>query len=71
MTSKRLKWTPIECSSCDGKGIVSSYTADGSDFNGPDECRDCNGSGRIWRSPKGALAAYPGGPFRGSDRKSA
>lgn len=61
------KWTQRRCDSCGGHGQVSSYTIDGGDFNGADECRDCNGSGVIWRSPKGSLAQYPGGPFIGRD----
>lgn len=60
-------WTQIQCSSCDGHGLASSYG--GGDFLGADECCDCNGSGYIWRSPKGALAQWPGGPFVGRESK--
>ena len=56
-------WEKIKCHSCDGHGLVSSHT--GGNLDGPDECRTCWGSGSIWRSPKGALAKYPGGPFVG------
>jgi len=63
-------WTRIACDSCSGHGQVSSYTFGGGDFNGPDECRDCGGSGHIWRSRKGALAQYPGGPFVGREKVS-
>lgn len=60
-------WTRIICSGCGGHGVVSDY-GDGEDFYGPKDCDDCLGSGFIWRSPKGYLAAYPGGPFRGREK---
>jgi hypothetical protein len=41
----------------------------GEDFYGEKECRDCNGTGNLFRSPKGALAKYPGGPFVGREGK--
>jgi hypothetical protein len=58
-------WRQIRCFDCGGHGLVSGYTADGSDFTGAEECRTCTGSGFLWVSPKGALAQYPGGPFLG------
>ena len=64
MTNTRT-WRQIKCADCSGHGLVSSYTADGSDFTGADECRACAGSGSVWVSAKGTLALYPGGPFRG------
>lgn len=64
-------WTQIKCFDCDGHGQVSSYTCDGMDFNGPEECYSCNGSGLIYRSPKGSFAQWPGGPFIGRERKAA
>jgi len=60
-------WTKVQCWNCGGHGLVSSYTADGSDFLGADECDTCCGSGRIFRSPRGALARWPGGPFVGRE----
>lgn len=30
-----------------------------------DDCPNCKGSGLMWISPKGRIADYPGGPFRG------
>ena len=62
----KKKWRTIECLSCSGKGIVSSYTTSGSDFLGPKECNDCGGAGQCWISPNGRYADYPGGKFRGS-----
>lgn len=60
-------WKQIECHDCNGHGQVSNYCCGGMDFNGPEECHTCNGSGLIWKSPKGALAQYPGGPFVGRE----
>ena len=57
-------WKPIRCSSCNGLGVVAVYSA--YDFEGPGECRECGGAGQIWISPKGHLAQYPGGRWRGS-----
>jgi len=54
-----LDWKYIERYSCDGFGVVDGYDA------GPLECKVCGGLGHLWRSPKGRLADYPGGPFRG------
>jgi hypothetical protein len=33
--------------------------------DGPDECRDCNGSGTVWIRPKGHCFEYPGGKALG------
>lgn len=66
-----MNWHKIKCGTCDGHGMVSKYTYDGSDFEGPEECGDCWGQGSIWISPKGRLALYPGGPFLGSVQKKA
>jgi len=59
------KWTEIKCHDCEGHGQRSSYTIDGGDFMGADECGTCNGSGRIFQSAGGVLAQWPGGPFVG------
>lgn len=59
------KWTETKCGLCGGHGQCSSYTINGGDFLGADECRGCNGSGRIFVSEKGAMAQWPGGPFIG------
>lgn len=48
-------WTEIQCSDCGGHGQICDY-GNGEDFYGAKECRICNGSGRIFKSPKGALA---------------
>jgi DnaJ-class molecular chaperone len=57
-------WRHMACYSCGGHGQVSDYGA-GYDFYGPKECSDCGGSGTLSVTDKGAIAAYPGGPFRG------
>ena len=57
-------WTAETCWNCGGHGVVSVYSHN--DFEGAGECGTCGGSGQLWRSPKGRLAMYPGGPFRGS-----
>jgi DnaJ-class molecular chaperone len=55
-------WTMVQCHSCDGHGMVADYGC-GEDFYGPEECRTCNGSGNIWKTPKGRYAEYPGGRY--------
>ncbi len=59
-------WHKVRCGSCGGYGVVSTYTFGGDDFLGPGERESCGGSGLIWISPKGRIADYPGGSFRGS-----
>lgn len=61
----RTKWKEQSCGLCGGHGQRSGYSIDGGDFLGADECRDCNGSGRIFVSDKGVVAQWPGGPFIG------
>jgi hypothetical protein len=56
-------WRRERCCSCDGHGLVSSYTTDGSDFLGAEECRHCTGTGTHWRTPRRRYVLYPGGPF--------
>lgn len=65
----KSKWKKLKCDNCDGHGQRSTYTIDGGDFQGADECKTCGGSGTIWRSPQGSLAQYPGGPFVGKESK--
>lgn len=60
-----LAWKRITCHNCEGHGQVANYGSFGLDFEGPEECNSCEGSGSIWQSPKGRLAKYPGGPFIG------
>lgn len=62
------KWKRLQCDKCDGKGIVAGCY--GSEPT-PEECRSCNGSGTIWKSPKGSIAQYPGGPFLGRITRNA
>jgi len=59
-------WTQIRCGHCGGHGLRADY-GNGEDFYGPKSCDECNESGFLWRSAKGVLALYPGGPFRGRD----
>ncbi len=55
-------WEAIECSCCNGFLWGRDY---------PCECTKCEGSGRLWKHKKsGAIALYPGGPFRGRLLKS-
>jgi len=57
-------WSTDRCHDCGGHGLVSDY-GDGEDFYGAKECKTCGGKGYLFVSPKGKLAEYPGGPFRG------
>lgn len=58
-----MKYREIKCSSCSGKGIVSKYSM--TDFEGPDECNDCFGSGNQIIYENGTIAKYYGGPLCG------
>ncbi len=62
--SKYKNWIFEQCTICLGYGIVGDY-GKGDDFYGDIECSSCRGKGHIWISPKGRIADYPGGPFRG------
>jgi hypothetical protein len=53
------KWRTTKCPNCSGCGLVDGFDA------GPDECRDCGGSGRLWIRPSGHCFLYPGGPAAG------
>lgn len=48
----------VDCGCCNGLAWGGEY---------PRECRDCKGSGLLYRYPSGALALYRGGPFAGQD----
>jgi hypothetical protein len=63
-TALASQWGRIKCDMCGGHGVVSDFGL-GYDFDGPKECKECWGSGHLWRSPNNRLAVYPGGPFRG------
>lgn len=52
----------VQCHNCGGHGLVSDYGM-GDDFYGAKKCKTCNGSGSIWRTPKGRYVEYPGGKF--------
>lgn len=49
-------WSREPCYDCNGgmRGVEL-----------PEECSTCNGTGYLWRTPKGRLKAWPGGPFLG------
>jgi len=49
-------WKHETCGCC-----VNGVRAD--DTGGPAECRNCNGTGNVWITPKGRYVEYPGGRF--------
>jgi len=54
-------WEEIDCGCCAGIQWGGEY---------PRECINCEGNGMLFRHIKsGALALYPGGPFKGKDPK--
>lgn len=57
------KWRVIGCGTCRGYGTVSVYSA--TDFEGPGDCPECDGTGAVWLRPTGHAFAYPGGPAKG------
>lgn len=60
------KFTRMLCFRCSGHGIVSRYSHN--DFEGPEECSICNGSGYIIKyKVSGVFAKYPGGSFLGKE----
>jgi hypothetical protein len=54
-------WRREPCCDCGGHGLVSVYSSE--DFLGAGECRTCNGTGAIWKTPHGRLRNKPGGAF--------
>lgn len=38
----------MRCLDCDGYGIVADYGLFGDDFYGDKECKECEGTGRIY-----------------------
>ncbi len=58
--AKERGWREERCSSCHFGLRASRNMHDMS----PEECPHCN-QGYVWVSPKGRIADYPGGPFRG------
>lgn len=63
------KWRTIRCSNCGGQGMVCIYSYE--DFDGAEDCLQCNGSGQIFIRPSGHLFLYPGGKAIGRDTKEA
>lgn len=60
-------WTTVACPRCGGAGFKNGPSMHSEDhYDGP-ECDCCRGFGELWRSAKGVLADYPGGPFRGRE----
>lgn len=53
------KWRIISCPCCTN-GMYWSYT-----YDEPADCRNCEGSGRLYIRPTGHLFQYPGGPAAG------
>lgn len=51
------------------EGVVDCGCCNGLEWGGeyPRECRDCGGTGVLYRYASGRLALYRGGPFCGSD----
>lgn len=60
----KLSGKHISCARCDGAGYRTVWSFG---VKEPDECPDCGGSGRNWQYPRGAIAAYYGGPFIGRE----
>jgi len=54
-------WELIDCGCCAGLAWGTEE---------PTECSRCTGNGILWRHiESGVLAEYPGGKFRGHDKK--
>jgi hypothetical protein len=54
-------WDELDCGCCGGIQWSGDY---------PKECDRCGGGGTLFRHRKsGALADYPGGPFRGKETR--
>ena len=51
------EWRIVSCGCCAGLEWGGEY---------PRECRRCWGNGRVFVTPSGRAAIYPGGPFVGS-----
>ena len=62
---KTGKWKT--CFNCNGAGQVSTFSGSGADFDfdGPGECRTCDGGGMVFEYSNGTTVMYPGGPFVG------
>lgn len=52
-------WRYEKCPDCNGHGLRHVCPGD------VEECRTCGYEGRLWVSPTGRMAVYPGGPFLG------
>jgi hypothetical protein len=53
-------WRLAECGSCRGYGLVSNCST-----GEPQDCRTCEGTGRVWIRPTGHVFQWPGGPALG------
>ena len=58
---ERAGWKAGTCGYCRGTGQEAYYSY--GDFEGPEECPNCDGNGALWETPKGRVVRYPGGPF--------
>jgi len=58
----KVKGREVVCLNCDGYGLSQAKWA----YEPMTvECPDCNGSGRLWKYPNGAIAKWLGGPLIG------
>lgn len=55
--SAEKTWTRIQCPTCVGRGQLFEFTDESINT---EECHDCNGTGRVWLSPKGEISKYLG-----------
>ena len=55
------KFKKVTCFKCLGYGQVAAYSL--GDFDGARECETCNGSGVVYKTPKGRYVKWIGGPF--------
>ena len=55
-----VDWITIKCSDCGGWGMRTGGEGE------PVDCGTCGGAGSEWLSEHDRVAAWPGGPFRGS-----
>lgn len=55
----------VRCWNCGGAGLRTVWSFG---VKEPEECRTCDGSGRVWRYPSGLFAKRYAGPLLGRDR---
>jgi DnaJ-class molecular chaperone len=62
MQNLKEDWSKENCYYCNGSGQICDYGF-GEDFYDIKECKKCNGTGIIYKTPKGRHVEYPGGRF--------